>query len=581
VNKTLHALLAAVLLVAQAVALDEAELRRQVQALEREGRSAEAVPLYQQLRQLLPQERAVVHNLARALAAAGRHPEAISLLQDWLEAHPQDDQALLLLGEAQHAAGADQKAVKAWRQVLALRPGEARSYLEVSDRCQAAGLFGEAVRVLREGRRVLGQGQLFAWELAELHARQREYEAAVEAYLASLAQAPQRFPLIESRLSSLARTDGEELLKTLEGLVENSTDPLPAARLLAACALEAGRPEKGYQALASVAEGADFLFAYAAQCEARGYDAAAARAYALFAERFPDSPYVYQSLLRRADLASRAADAAQATALYRDLAERFPGQPEALEALVRLGRLQLEVGGNIAEACEALERQGGGWTFAALELGAECSLRSGDLEQAMRRLEKLAGQEAPEAYRARFRLAELRYLQGDFATALAELKSLLDEAPAHELANDALELFLLCDEYQDQPEALQALARAQLLERQARLGEANAQWAWIEEHASPALQEVGLLLCARGRQEEGKSGEALALYERLVELFPQGQYLVAAQMGRAALYEQQGDLEQALLACETALLARPEDARAPQLRLHIERLRRLRGEKSG
>ena len=66
---------------------------------------------------------------------------------------------------------------------------------------------------------------------------------------------------------------------------------------------------------------------------------------------------------------------------------------------------------------------------------------------------------------------------------------------------------------------------------------------------------------------------ALALYERLVREFPAGRHVVEAQLARAELLVRVSQVREALRICEAALLAAPDDARAPELRLRIRRLR--------
>ena len=66
---------------------------------------------------------------------------------------------------------------------------------------------------------------------------------------------------------------------------------------------------------------------------------------------------------------------------------------------------------------------------------------------------------------------------------------------------------------------------------------------------------------------------ALALYERLAREFPAGRHVVEAQLARAELLVRALQVREALRICEAALLAAPEDARAPELRLRIRRLR--------
>ena len=143
------------------------------------------------------------------------------------------------------------------------------------------------------------------------------------------------------------------------------------------------------------------------------------------------------------------------------------------------------------------------------------------------------------------------------------------------MANDGLALLAVGEEFTTS-DGLADLSRAQLLERQGQSAAADAHWAALEGRAAPGLAEWSLLLRAELRTQQGRLDEAIALYQRQIARFPQGEHVVAAHLGLAALYERQGAVEQALKACETALLQHPLDARAPEARRHIERLRPLR-----
>ena len=247
-----------------------------------------------------------------------------------------------------------------------------------------------------------------------------------------------------------------------------------------------------------------------------------------------------------------------------------------LQAHVEQARLLLERHADAQGACRALQAvDDGPWTEPALMVLAECSLRLGDLDRADRvwaDLEQLGG---PAAYAARYHRAELLYFRGDFAAAFAAWAELAAADPGHALANDGLALLAIGEEYAA-ADGLADLSRAQLLERQGLSEEADAHWAALEDRAAPGLAEWSLFLRAELRAQQGRLDEALALHQRQIARFPQGEHVVAAHLGLAALYERQGAIEQALKACETALLQHPLDARAPEVRLHIERLRPLR-----
>ena len=251
---------------------------------------------------------------------------------------------------------------------------------------------------------------------------------------------------------------------------------------------------------------------------------------------------------------------------------------QALQAQVEQARLLLER--DAQGACTDLQAvieapQRGPWTELARLLFAECNLRLGDLDRADRLWADLEKRGGPAAYAARYHRAELLYFRGDFAAATAALAALAAADPGHAFANDVLALLAVCEEYAASA-GLTDLSRAQLLERQGQSEAADEHWAALEEDAEPSLAEWSLLLRADLRAQQDRLDEAMTLYQRQIARFPQGEHIVAAHLGLAALYERQGAIEQALKTYETALLQHPHDARAPEARLHIERLRHLR-----
>ena len=251
---------------------------------------------------------------------------------------------------------------------------------------------------------------------------------------------------------------------------------------------------------------------------------------------------------------------------------------ESLSRAVEQAHLLLEH--DAQGACTALQSvveapQRGPWTEPALLLFAECSLRIGDLDRADSLWANLEKRGGPAAYAARYHRAELLYFRGDFAAATAALATLGAADPGHDLANDVLALLAVCEEYAAS-DGLADLSRAQLLERQGQSEAAAAHWAALEDGADPGLAEWTLLIRAELHTQQGRLDDSIALYQRQIARFPQGEHIVAAHLGLAALYERQGAIEQALKTCETALLQHPHDARAPEVRLRVERLRHLR-----
>ena len=574
-------LLVLLALAAPLFAVQEATLRRQLRALERQEDYAAALPLYEELRQLAPQDTSLLHRQIHALARTGEHGRIVEVLKPWLNDHEDDAQAYLALGRAHHALERDDRALKVWRQLLNRHAQDPQLYLKVSAHCRAAGLFEAAIETLEQGRKKLHQDQLYTLELAGLHLQRRDYPRAVRDYIAYLLQDANRFAQVEYQLQTVAADplEGPALLDALLDVLEAGDPTYQIARLTATLALEAGRPDTGYEILAPLVEdAAPLLFDFAARAQNLGFDETAARAYAHFAAHSPNSPYFYRAVLLQAQSLTRTRQYGRAAKIYRQLARRFPERRETLEALYRLGKLQLEVQGEVKAARATLKSvlnasRINPWQADALALLSECALRLDEFNEAESYVEQLIEDYPQEQNRGRYMRAELHYFQNDFAATLEELNTLLEDDPRGALGNDALALLMRLEHHQHNTSALETVAQAQLRERQSRPGRAARHWKQLLAQGPPALKAQSLLIRARLRTAAEDLDAALALYQLLVDQYPYEHYTLEAQLGSAALLERRGDFEHALKTYETALLAHSEDVRAPQIRLHIQRLR--------
>ena len=437
-----------------------------------------------------------------------------------------------------------------------------------------------AILVLQQGRAELGDALLFNWELASLSLKAGLYPQAVDLFFQSIAQAPNRLPVVEHQMGPACQTDGGALLQALSEHTWGD-DPIPKARLMSTCALFAGQAERGLQELferVAHPEVVELLYQYASQSEARGFGDVASVAYGEYARLSANTSQVFRALLKRAQLSAHSADRAQALAHYAELAQRFPKRPEALEALVGIARLQLAaeeepeaiVAGLLPVVGAAVQ---GAWTLEALELLAESTLRAGNVDASAKWIERLSEQGQAAQYAAGVRRAELAYFIGDCSSVIDRLSVLTSGEVDHPLANDALDLLLVCEEFKGEA-MLPDLARAQLLERQGKSARAAEHWERVVRGATPRLREWSLLQRAQLIKSNDPT-RALRLYDQLVRESTDGRYAVEAQLAHAHLLRQVGRPDEALRVCEAALLASPVDARAPELRV---RIRRLRGE---
>ncbi|MFC1526761.1 tetratricopeptide repeat protein, partial [Candidatus Latescibacterota bacterium] len=537
---------------------------------------------------------------AERLRESGDHAATVAVLTRWVDDHPGDADAQLQLGQAHVDAGDPEAGLAAWRRLLKRQPPRGHLFRSVGDRCRRLGLYRDAIEILEEGRDALDDPRLYTWELTELHLVLEEYDAAVEGLIELLRQEPQRLGLVEGRLLNLVRRDrtaaqrsggtevprsqADGLLEALERAVAGelvADDQLLPRVLLAGVALEAGRDQRALSVLTSVAhlpDVAPFIYQFASRCEATGYERTAAAAYSLYLEHAGDSPSRFQALLRQAGMEERGGRPERATALYRQLAEDFPGRPEAPEALVQASRLQLEKGGNPKAARASLKRaaaldHSGRLQGHILRLLAACDLQDDELADARDRYERLLGVGPDNLPEALLGLTEIAFYEGEFEAASSHADSLLALEPAHSLANNALALQLLIDEYGDSRDALSAYGRALLRERQGRRQDAAEHWRWLEERAPAGLRQRSLLT----RAGMADPSEALTLYGQVLASNPAITHAVEAHLGRARALERLGRSLEALRAYEEALLAYPEAAQAPQVRLEVLRLRQLHG----
>ena len=444
------------------------------------------------------------------------------------------------------------------------------------------GKLKAAARVIQQERRVAGNDRLFSWRRAELYLAAGEIEDAVTEYAKYLTEKPDRYSDLEGRLRQLIDEPERAalLLRALAAAAAAAEDGLQLSLLTSSCALWAGKPQLGLDALAPFASDPQVsivVLQFAHKCEAKGYLEVAAAAYGRYADQNPDSPQHYTSLVRQAEVASKLGKHTEAVGLYSRLARDYPDRPEALDAFLILGRLYLEEFNQPKTAQSLLLKvvnvsPGTERSLHATSLMAECALRLDELNQALSLVENI-DTDLPIPYELRLQRAEIRYFRHDFAAAADTLQQLLLEDLQEDLANDALALLILVDDRENHPRPLEILARAQLFERQQRTEEAASAWHWLRLKAPLSLRPLGLLLQANHRIDAGDDGTASTLLDNLVASFPASPYALDAQLRLANIYLRDGQRARALKTFETAVLAFPQDARTPEIRLKIQRLR--------
>ena len=516
------------------------------------------------------------------LASQGNVTEMINQLESWLENHPTDADAYLRLGQAHHQNGNDKLATKHWEKAIVHYAHTLQGYHRVVNQCRQAELYEIGIQFILAARNAIKDSATMIWQLAEFYTLATTYDQAITTYIDFIHTAPHYLPIGESYLNRLGGDPrhSQGLLNALQNASTNKKKAKEATLLLASFSLTLGQPDIGFvalDALSSMHNQHDHLFQFAYRYADNGYSSIAKRAFALYIERHSNSQNSYIAQLRLAELYAQENNMLAASTNYQALANRAPKHIQGQEALYHLAAIQLNHLGASKAARDNVKMllnnyPNGPFAPQARLLLAECALRTNDFASVEQLLTQISSTTNGTNQPSHFQLAELYFFKHDFSQASMLLDSLIATEPQNERTNDALELILLLEDFKDQPQVLKVLAQALLKERQGRQRQAAADWTWLDQHAPANLHQYSLL--AQAQMQTAKSPKkALAIYQKLITRYRNSHYALQAHLGQAQLYETQGNKAAALDAYRTALLRFPTNASAPEIRLHIQRLR--------
>jgi tetratricopeptide (TPR) repeat protein len=115
------------------------------------GQPADAVPLFQKLAQLRPDDHGVQYDLALAEFLAGRVEETLATLKPLLEDNRPDPDVLDLASSAYEAEGLTPRATDLLHQAIVLAPTNAKYYVDFASLCLAHSSYQVGVDMLNAG----------------------------------------------------------------------------------------------------------------------------------------------------------------------------------------------------------------------------------------------------------------------------------------------------------------------------------------------------------------------------------------------------------------------------------------------
>ncbi|NUM74774.1 hypothetical protein HUU40_10470, partial [candidate division KSB1 bacterium] len=225
-------------LAAQNPQLNSARLN-QAQTFERVGYFDRAAEIYKQLFESDPRNGIYYQGLKRCLMQVRRYDDLLAVIQGRLTV-VDDLSSRIDIGVVYYNQNNQAGAIKHWNDLLKQYPAPG-TYANVAASMKDSRAFDEALRVYQDGRKRFGQENLFALELADLHASRLEYEAAADEYLRYLSAEARQLPFVQRRLVELARGSEEaaqQIEKAVSRHLSQTSNTTDMRRLLAVILLE-------------------------------------------------------------------------------------------------------------------------------------------------------------------------------------------------------------------------------------------------------------------------------------------------------------------------------------------------------
>lgn len=564
---------------------------RQAQMLENANRIEDAYKLYQDLYPYYPDEPLVLTGLRRLSVRLNRPDEFITLLETRLKTHPGTRPEYQALGSAYLNIGRKDDAKKAFDKLVALDPKNRESYTGIASAYIQKGLFKEGAETYLAGRKALGQEMYFAYELADLYERMKDFPKAAKERLAMVAASPESWEWQEGYLMK----DGEGMAsEAFASLLEDQASKSPKAsdpiyKILGDYQIKQKRYDKAlvaYQKVKSL-QGERFYLEFGKACENAGTFEPALRAYGIMLQTHPKSAFAPQAKLGSARCLRLLKRYPEALALCQEVSQESPNSQEAPQALLLAGDISLtelsqpdKALGYYQDLVKRFPWTQESRTASLRELDA--LLQKGDLgkvqETAGKLLSNQLGEETTTG--ASYRLGESFFYGGNFDTSAAVFEKLAKEHPTSPLAARALGRVITITEVKEKdPKALKALSHALLLAVERKDDQAlNELRAILSETRDPGLSAQVYLETARVYESQGKYPQALEACKSVLANYPQSRLAPFALDEMSSVYsERLKDDKKAQESLETLILQYPQSLLAEGARRKLEELNR--GEK--
>lgn len=170
-----------VVLYAESGVAQQTEIR-QANQLFRSGSHDEALEIYRELLRRNPGNERVVDHKSNALISIKEYEDAIRVLNAFLERRPDNVNFGVRVAETWHMAGDREKAFEAWDKIIEHSPANIQAYRMIAESMTKRREYVKASETLNKARTIMGNMQLFAFDIARNYTAAGEFEKAMQEY---------------------------------------------------------------------------------------------------------------------------------------------------------------------------------------------------------------------------------------------------------------------------------------------------------------------------------------------------------------------------------------------------------------
>ncbi len=157
---------------------------------------------------------------------------AAKIEDNLLHANPGNSEIMSRIGDIYADRDLFAKAAPYWNRIPTIAPGQSAGYLEAASIYWDYFDFDNALRLLDEGRKKLGDENLYSYEAGAIYENQRDYARAIDEYVKGAVAAGENSPA-DLRLLELARRPKlrDQVDQPTAKLITLPTPPMPAVYL--------------------------------------------------------------------------------------------------------------------------------------------------------------------------------------------------------------------------------------------------------------------------------------------------------------------------------------------------------------